>query len=108
MFLSDKNSAKNDDFIVLLLDLLVRLDVRLLRGDYVFMRGDCSVFKMFLKVNSVFLDDLICSFWFVWSSPPILSDRVRLICPVVGLFHIYKPGDDLPGCSFRSLLLFSI
>ena len=70
MFLSDKNSAKNDDFIVLLLDLLVRLDVRLLRGDYVFMRGDCSVFKMFLKVNSVFLDGVVDLFFLVCPVKP--------------------------------------
>ena len=50
-FLSPRNSGSNDDFLMLMVDLLNYND-DLIRGkQYWFIRGDCNIFKMWMKVQ---------------------------------------------------------
>jgi hypothetical protein len=49
-YLADLNSAKNDDFVFLMMDILERTRSCMKKQKYWFFRGDCNVFKMWIKV----------------------------------------------------------
>jgi hypothetical protein len=49
-FLSGLNSASNDDFLKLMVDMLDYNDDVIKKHMYWFIRGDCNIFKMWIKV----------------------------------------------------------
>jgi hypothetical protein len=53
-YLSKYNSAKNSDFIMMMLEVFEGMDDALKKKQYIFLRGDCNVFKMWIKVNQFF------------------------------------------------------
>jgi hypothetical protein len=50
-FLSGRNPASNDDFIKLMVDMLDYNDDVIAKKLYWFIRGDCNIFKMWMKVH---------------------------------------------------------
>jgi len=50
-YVSNLNSGKNDDFAFLMLNLLKKTNNCLQKKRYWFFRGDCNVYKMWMKVN---------------------------------------------------------
>ena len=50
-YLSNLNSGKNDDFVFLMLNLLKKTDNCLKNKRYWYFRGDCNVYKMWMKVD---------------------------------------------------------
>jgi hypothetical protein len=50
-YLSKYNSAKNSDFIMMMLEVFQGIDDALKKKHYIFFRGDCNVFKMWIKVD---------------------------------------------------------
>ena len=62
-FLSGRNSGSNDDFMKLMVDMLVYNDDVLKAKKYWFIRGDCNIFKMWMKVfvvSVVVSSDISC------------------------------------------------
>ena len=58
-YLAELNSAKNDDFAFLMMDLLERTSSFVKDKKYWFFRGDCNVFKMWVKVLFLFFTSFI-------------------------------------------------
>jgi hypothetical protein len=53
-FLSERNSGANDDFIKIMVDMLTYNDDVLRNRKYWFVRGDCNIYKMWMKVRFLF------------------------------------------------------
>jgi hypothetical protein len=49
-FVSPLNSGSNNDFVKLMVDLLVHQEPVIKSKKYWFLRGDCNIFKFWMKV----------------------------------------------------------
>ena len=58
-YLSKYNSAKNSDFIMMMLEVFEGMDDALKKKQCIFLRGDCNVFKMWIKVEQFLLQVFI-------------------------------------------------